>query len=78
MENNTTFSNRESLQQRIPTLPANDTFSNKVSLQSILALSDNSTFANDVAFDTAVITQKVPDKKPVTPKDGAGDGASKS
>ena len=63
MENNTTFSNKESLNTRVPNLPTNDTFSNKVSLQDVLNIDSNSTFSNDFAVELAVSSQKVPDKK---------------
>jgi hypothetical protein len=55
MENNTTFSNRESLQSRIVDLPLNDTFSNKVSLESILeGLGPNDTFSNNLAMKNSL------------------------
>lgn len=63
MENNTTFSNRESLNTRLASLPVNDTFSNKVSLQTILvgstasgtvALGQNDTFSNDGAMEASI------------------------
>ena len=63
MENNTTFSNRESLNTRLASLPVNDTFSNQVTLQTILvgstmsgtiALGQNDTFSNDGAMEASI------------------------
>jgi hypothetical protein len=63
MENNTTFSNRESLKTRLASLPTNDTFSNQVTLQKILvgstmsgtiALGQNNTFSNDSAMEASI------------------------
>lgn len=63
MENNTTFANRESLKTRLASLPTNDTFSNKVSLQQVLvgstasgtiALGANDTFSNDGAMEASI------------------------
>lgn len=63
MENNTTFSNRESLKTRLASLPVNDTFSNQFTLQRILvgstvsgtiALGKNDTFSNDGAMEAAI------------------------
>lgn len=63
MENNTTFSNREILKTRLASLPINDTFSNKVSLQTVLvgstasntiALGQNDTFSNDGAMEASI------------------------
>jgi hypothetical protein len=62
MENNTTFSNRVSLDQRI-TLTDTTTFSNKIELDKVLvgstasgttALGANNTFSNDSAMESAV------------------------
>lgn len=77
MQNNTTFSNRESLQQRLPSLPANDTFSNKVSLDQILvSLGSNNTFSNGDAVDSAIPPIKPPKKD--EPKGKGDEGAFKS
>lgn len=63
MQNNTTFSNRESLKTRLTSLPVNDTFSNKVVLDQILVgstasgtlpLGANNTFSNDEAMEAAI------------------------
>jgi hypothetical protein len=63
MENNTTFSNKESLNTRLASLPVNDTFSNQVTLQTILvgstmsgtiALGQNDTFSNDGAMEASI------------------------
>lgn len=63
MDNNTTFANRESLKTRLASLPVNDTFSNKVVLDTILvgstqsgtvALGANNTFSNDSAMEAAI------------------------
>jgi hypothetical protein len=63
MENNTTFSNKESLNTRLASLPVNDTFSNQVTLQTILvgstmsgtiALGENNTFSNDGAMEASI------------------------
>jgi hypothetical protein len=63
MQNNNTFSNRESLKVTLSTLPLNDTFSNRVALQSVLInLGPNDTFSNDVAVSNS-IPQGVPPKK---------------
>jgi hypothetical protein len=63
MLENTTFSNRESLKTRLASLPVNDTFSNQLTLQTILvgstmsgtiALGQNDTFSNDGAMEAAI------------------------
>lgn len=67
MENNT-FSNREGLLIELPTLSATDTFSNKVALEEVLGIENDSTFSNLIVVKKAVLSKK----KVVDTKDESG------
>jgi hypothetical protein len=72
MENNT-FSNREGLLIELPTLSATETFSNKVALEEVLGIENDSTFSNLIVVQKAVLSKKkVVDKKDGGKDDGKG------
>ena len=73
MENNT-YSNRESLLIEVPTLSATNTFSNKVALQEVLGIDNESTFSNLIVVEKAVLSKKKVVDVKVDVKNGGGDG----
>jgi hypothetical protein len=74
MENNTTFSNREGLLIEVPNLSPTDTFSNKVALQEVLGIENDSTFSNLIVLEKAVLSKKKVVDVKVDVKNGGGDG----